>query len=86
MCIRDSHPVAWVDERALNRSESLDSAAARITVQLQPEDTLQDALSSMLQSAAGMSAVVDSRGSYLGTCTIESLASMLISQPTNGDQ
>jgi osmoprotectant transport system ATP-binding protein len=80
------HPVAWVDERALNRSESLDSAAARITVQLQPEDTLQDALSSMLQSAAGMSAVVDSRGSYLGTCTIESLASMLISQPTNGDQ
>ena len=80
------HPVAWVDERALNRSESLDTAASRITVQLQPEDTLQDALSSMLQSSAGMSAVVDSRGNYLGTCTIESLASMLISQPTNGDQ
>ena len=79
------HPVAWVDERALNRSESLDTAAARITVQLQPEDTLQDALSSMLQSSAGMSAVVDSRGNYLGTCTIESLASMLISQPSNGD-
>ncbi len=81
-----NQPVAWVDERALNRSESLDSAASRITVQIQPEDTLQDALSSMLQSAAGMSAVVDSRGNYLGTCTIESLASMLISQPTNGDQ
>jgi hypothetical protein len=32
-----------------------------------------------------MSAVVDSRGNYLGTCTIESLASMLISQPSNGD-
>ena len=81
-----NHPVAWVDERALNRSESLDSAASRITVQMQPEDTLQDALSSMLQSAAGMSAVVDSRGNYLGTCTIESLASMLVSQPTNGNQ
>ncbi len=81
-----NHPIAWVGERALNRSESLDSAASRITVQLQPEDTLQDALSSMLQSAAGMSAVVDSRGNYMGTCTIESLASMLISQPTNGNQ
>ena len=79
------HPVAWVDGRALNRSESLDTAASRITVQLQPEDTLQDALSSMLQSSAGMSAVVDSRGNYLGTCTIESLASMLISQPSSGD-
>ena len=80
-----NHPIAWVDERALNRSESLDTAAARITVQLQPEDTLQDALSAMLQSSAGMSAVVDSRGNYLGTCTIESLASMLISHPTNGN-
>jgi len=78
-----NHPVAWVDERALNRSESLESGGARITVQLQPEDTLQDALSSMLQSSAGMSAVVDRSGRYLGTCTIESLASMLIHK-TNG--
>lgn len=74
-------PIAWVDERALNRSDSLDRAGATITVQIQPEDTLQDALSSMLQSSAGMSAVVNGRGQYLGTCSIESLASMLISQP-----
>jgi len=79
-------PIAWVDERALNRSESLDSAASRITVKLQPEDTLQDALSSMLQSSAGMSAVVDSRGNYLGTCTIDSLASMLVDRASNGGQ
>ncbi len=75
------HPIAWVDERALNRSESLDRAGSSITVQIQPEDTLQDALSGMLQSAAGMSAVVNGRGKYLGTCSIESLASMLIPQP-----
>ncbi len=79
------HPIAWVDERALNRSEALDSGGSRITVQLQPEDTLQDALSSMLQSSAGMSAVVDRSGRYLGTCTIESLASMLIHQ-SNGSE
>ncbi len=75
------HPIAWVDERALNRSDSLDRAGSSITVQIQPEDTLQDALSGMLQSAAGMSAVVNGRGQYLGTCSIESLASMLISAP-----
>lgn len=73
------HPIAWVDERALNRSDSLERAGASITVQLQPEDTLQDALSGMLQTAAGMSAVVNGRGQYLGTCSIESLAAMLIS-------
>jgi osmoprotectant transport system ATP-binding protein len=78
------HPIAWVDERALNRSDSLDRSGASITVQLQPEDTLQDALSGMLQTAAGMSAVVNGRGQYLGTCTIESLASMLIAQPNGG--
>ncbi|MCF8551829.1 MAG: hypothetical protein K9G05_07130, partial [Candidatus Nanopelagicales bacterium] len=65
----------------LNRSDSLDRAGSSITVQIQPEDTLQDALSGMLQSAAGMSAVVNGRGQYLGTCSIESLASMLISAP-----
>jgi len=81
-----NHPVAWVDERALNRAESLDSAGSRITVELQPEDTLQDALSSMLQSTAGVSAVVDGRGNYLGICTIESLAAMLINKPANGNQ
>jgi len=76
--------IAWVDERALDRSDSLDRSGASITVQLQPEDTLQDALSGMLQTAAGMSAVVNGRGQYLGTCTIESLASMLIAQPNGG--
>lgn len=74
------HPLRWIDERALNSSSSsLDRAGRPITVQLQPEDTLQDALSAMLQTSSGMSVVVDGRGRYLGCCTIESLAQMLIS-------
>ena len=73
------HPLRWIDERALNSTRSsLETSGRPITVQLQPEDTLQDALSSMLQSSAGMSVVVDGRGRYLGCCTIESLAGLLL--------
>ena len=72
-------PLRWIDERALNRSAGLENAGRPITVQLQPEDTLQDALSAMLQSSTGLSVVVDGRGKYLGCCTIESLASLLVS-------
>ncbi|MFM1916736.1 MAG: hypothetical protein RJB01_251 [Actinomycetota bacterium] len=75
---RNDHPVRWLDERALNRSSALDKAGRPITVQLQPEDTLQDALSAMLQTSAGMAVVVDGRGHYVGGCTIESLAQLLV--------
>ncbi len=75
------HPLRWIDDRALNSStSSLDRAGRPITVQLQPEDTLQDALSAMLQTSSGMSVVVDGRGKYLGCCTIESLAGLLLNQ------
>ncbi len=78
------HPLRWIDERALNSTRgSLEVSGRPIAVQLQPEDTLQDALSSMLQSSAGMSVVVDGRGRYLGCCTIESLAGLLLPQ-SNG--
>ena len=78
------HPLRWIDERALNSKRgSLEVSGRPISVQLQPEDTLQDALSSMLQSSAGMSVVVDGRGRYLGCCTIESLAGLLLPQ-SNG--
>jgi len=75
---RNDHPTRWIDERALNRSSALDKAGRPISVQLQPEDTLQDALSAMLSTAAGMAVVVDARGNYLGGCTVESLAQLLI--------
>lgn len=74
----NNQPTRWIDERALNRSSGLEKAGRPISVQLQPEDTLQDALSVMLTSAAGMAVVVDARGNYLGGCTVESLAQLLI--------
>jgi osmoprotectant transport system ATP-binding protein len=81
---RDDHPTRWIDEKALNRSSPLDRAGRPIVVQLQPEDTLQDALSAMLTTAAGMAVVVDARGHYLGGCTVESLAQLLISTGAEG--
>ncbi len=75
----NEHPLRWIDERALNSSErAIESAGRPITVQVQPEDTLQDALSAMLTTSSGMAVVVDARGRYLGGCTIESLASLLL--------
>ncbi|MFY9324946.1 MAG: betaine/proline/choline family ABC transporter ATP-binding protein [Candidatus Nanopelagicales bacterium] len=72
-------PLRWLDERALNRTnQPIEKSGRPIAVQLQPEDTLQDALSSMLQSSVGMSVVVDRQGKYLGCCTIESLAKLLV--------
>ena len=75
----DERPLRWIDERALNSSErGIESAGRPITVQVQPEDTLQDALSAMLTTSSGMAVVVDARGRYLGGCTIESLAALLL--------
>lgn len=77
----ENRPLRWIDERALNgTSVGLEKSGRPISVQVQPEDTLQDALSVMLQTSSGMAVVVDASGRYLGCCTIESLATMLIQQ------
>ena len=74
-------PIRWIDEKALNRtSQPIEKAGRPVTVDLQPEDTLQDALTTMLQSSVGMAAVTDSKGKYLGCCTIESLAKLIMSE------
>ncbi len=73
------HPLRWIDERALNASErAIESSGRPITVQVQPEDTLQDALAAMLTTSSGMAVVVDAQGRYLGGCTIEGLAALLL--------
>ena len=73
-------PLRWIDERSLNRtSQSIERSGRPVTVDLQPEDTLQDALTVMLQSSVGMAAVTDRKGKYLGCCTIESLAKLIMS-------
>lgn len=83
----DQHqPLRWIDERALNSSERpIESSGRAITVQVQPEDTLQDALSAMLTTSSGMAVVVDAQGRYLGGCTIEGLAALLLQTGNGGD-
>ena len=74
-------PLRWIDERSLNRtSQPIDRSGRPVTVDLQPEDTLQDALTVMLQSSVGMAVVTDRKGKYLGCCTIESLAKLIMSE------
>jgi len=79
------HPVRWVDRRSLdNAAKPLEQAGRGVMVMLQPEDTLQDALSAMLQTSTGMAVVVDGKGRYLGCVTIEALARLLV-QTQNGN-
>lgn len=76
----NERPLRWIDERSLNRTnQPIDKSGRPVTVDLQPEDTLQDALTVMLQSSVGMAVVTDSKGKYLGCCTIESLAKLIMS-------
>ncbi len=77
----DDKPLRWLDLAALNRtSQPIEKSGRPITVDLQPEDTLQDALTAMLQSSVGLAAITDRKGKYLGCCTIESLAKLIIEQ------
>ncbi len=77
---KDDKPLRWLDQAALNRtSQPIEKSGRPITVDLQPEDTLQDALTVMLQSSTGLAAVTDRKGTYLGCATIESLANLIVS-------
>jgi osmoprotectant transport system ATP-binding protein len=72
-------PDRWIDERSLDDStRSMEKTGRAITFQLQPEDTLQDALSAMLQTSTGMAVVVDGKNNFLGCVTIDSLAQLLV--------
>ena len=79
-------PLRWIDQAALNRtSQPIEKSGRPIAVDLQPEDTLQDALTVMLQSSTGLAAVTDRKGTYLGCATIESLASLIVSGQGSGN-
>jgi len=81
----DDKPLRWLDQAALNRtSQPIEKSGRPIAVDLQPEDTLQDALTVMLQSSTGLAAVTDRKGTYLGCATIESLANLIVSGQGSG--
>ena len=82
---KDDKPLRWIDQASLNRtSQPIEKSGRPITVDLQPEDTLQDALTVMLQSSTGLGAVTDRKGTYLGCATIESLANLIVSGQGSG--
>lgn len=71
-------PLRWINEKALNISDKpIEKLGLPVVVQVEPEDTLQDALNNMLQSSVGMSVIIDRNGSYIGCCTIESIVSLI---------
>ena len=49
----------------------------RVRALAEPEDTLRDALESMLLSNAGCTVCVDGRGRYLGVIELETLMAVL---------
>jgi osmoprotectant transport system ATP-binding protein len=70
----EGHPVRWVDEDNLDDpSIALSDAGLTVTVQVEPEDTLADALEYMLQSAHGCACVVDNRGRFTGAIRLETI-------------
>jgi osmoprotectant transport system ATP-binding protein len=70
----DGRPVRWVDEDNLDDpSVPLTAAGLTVTVQVEPEDTLADALEYMLQSAHGVACVVDGAGRYQGAVHMETI-------------
>lgn len=82
---KDDRPLRWIDQAALNRtSQPIEKSGRPIAVDLQPEDTLQDALTVMLQSSTGLAAVTDRKGTYMGCATIESLANLIVSGQGSG--
>jgi osmoprotectant transport system ATP-binding protein len=70
----EGHPIRWVDEDNLDDpSVALSEAGLTVTVQVEPEDTLADALEYMLQSAHGVACVVDGNGRYTGAIRLKTI-------------
>ncbi len=70
----EGRPSRWIDEDNLNDPTTpIERAGLTVMVQVEPEDTLRDALEYMLQSAYGAACVVDGRGRYQGIVHMETI-------------
>lgn len=70
----DRRPWRWIDAENLDdTSTPLEEAGLTVMVQVEPEDTLRDALEFMLQSAHGCASVVDARGRFDGVVRMETI-------------
>jgi osmoprotectant transport system ATP-binding protein len=74
----DGRPLRWIDERAVNRSDvALEKAGLPVRVEVEPEDTLQEALEAMLRSSTGVAIVVGPKGAYEGVIRMETLTELI---------
>ncbi|MGA9598033.1 MAG: CBS domain-containing protein, partial [Acidimicrobiia bacterium] len=70
----EGRPVRWVDEENLHDpSVPLQEAGLTVTVKVEPEDTLADALEYMLKSAHGSACVVDESGRFTGAIHLKTI-------------
>ena len=81
---REGHAVGWLDARGLPDDRPADVAAAQPpTPLLQPETTLRDALSLLLDAEGSPGIVVDGAGRPMGLVTVEAITAAL--QDVDGD-
>jgi osmoprotectant transport system ATP-binding protein len=74
----DNRPIGWIDERRLSGDGVISEAMAAPTSPfLEPETTLKDALSMLLDAEVQTGVVVDSRGRLLGLVTVDAIAARL---------
>jgi osmoprotectant transport system ATP-binding protein len=68
-------PLGWIDDTDLAGAGVVDAAAATPGARtVEPETTLRDALSAMLDSSVQLGVVVDERGEVLGLVSVDALS------------
>jgi osmoprotectant transport system ATP-binding protein len=70
-------PTRWLSRQSLDGPASLSESGKPVQITIEPEDTLRDALESMLQSAVGTVCCVDPDGSYRGVVRIETMIDII---------
>ena len=72
------HPIGWLDPRKLPTSGTLEtSMAVPMSPLLEPETTLKDALSMLLDADVQAGIAVDPEGRVLGLLTVDTIAGLL---------
>ena len=70
----DGRPLGWIDQRDLAGAGPIDAAAATPGARtVEPETTLRDALSAMLDSSVQLGVVVDERERVMGLVSVDAI-------------
>lgn len=70
-------PLRWLDRASLHEPGSLAEAGKKVQVTVEPEDTVQDGLEKMLQSAVGTACCVNPDGTYRGVIRLETVMQLI---------